>query len=69
MGARLGTTLVVVLRAGAVTDAPELDWLRLGLPVAGIVGVIDGMVVFPLLGPDDPVRTVWDLRYGRAAPP
>jgi hypothetical protein len=58
-----------VLRAGAVTDAPELDWLRLGLPVAGIVDVISGMVVFLLLGPDDPVRTVWNLRDERAAPP
>ncbi len=67
VGARLGTTLVVLLRSGAITDAPELDWLRLGLAVAGVVGVIGGILVFVLLGPEDPVRTVWDLRDERTA--
>jgi hypothetical protein len=35
------------------TPSPQLT-----LIVAAIVGVVGGIVVFALLGPDDPVRTV-----------
>jgi hypothetical protein len=48
-------------------DAPELEWLRLGLAAAGIFGVIGEIAVFVFLGPEDPVRTVWDLRDERTA--
>jgi DHA2 family multidrug resistance protein-like MFS transporter len=67
VGTRLGTTLIVLVWTGAVGDLTVADSLRLGLAVAGIVGVIGGVGVFLLLGPDDPVRTVWDLRDERAA--
>ncbi|MEI8334587.1 MAG: hypothetical protein WCH74_12175 [Chloroflexota bacterium] len=69
VGGRLGTTLVVLARSGALgADRPEVSSLQLTLKVAAVVGVVGGILVFALLGPDDPVRTVWDLRDERAAP-
>jgi hypothetical protein len=38
------------------------------LAVAGVVAAIGGIAVFLLLGRDDPVCTVWDLRDERATP-
>jgi hypothetical protein len=32
-----------------------------------VIGVIGGTIVFVLLGPHDPVRTVWDLRDERGS--
>jgi MFS family permease len=68
VGARLGTTLVVLARTGALGDGPEVRSLQVTLMVAAIIGVVGGILVFALLGRDDPVRTVWDLREERVAP-
>ena len=65
VGARLGTMLIVLLRVGTVTGGSTLDALRLALVVAAVVGAIGAVVAFLLLGRDDPVRTVWDLRDER----
>jgi MFS family permease len=68
VGARLGATLVVLARTGALGDVPEVRALQLTLMVAALIGVVGGVVIFALLGRDDPVRTVWDLRDERVVP-
>jgi len=65
VGARLGTTLVVLARSGAFSEGSELYWLQICLLIAAIVAATGGVVVFLLLGPHDPVRTVWELRDER----
>jgi MFS family permease len=67
VGTRLGTTMIVLLWTGAIGGLTLADSLRLGLTVAAIIGVVGGIGVFLLLGPDDPVRTVWDLRDERVS--
>jgi len=67
VGTRLGATLIVLVRTGALGQASDLHWLQVSLLVAGVVGVIGGIAVFLLLGSRDPIRTVWDLREERAA--
>jgi DHA2 family methylenomycin A resistance protein-like MFS transporter len=67
VGARLGTTLVILVRTGALGAIPETEWLRVSLLAAAIAGAIGGIVIFLLLGRGDPVRSVWDLREERAA--
>ena len=66
VGTRLGTTMIVLLWTGAIGGMTVADSLRLGLVVAGVLGAVGGVAVFLLLGPDDPVRTVWDLKDERA---
>ena len=67
VGTRLGTTMIVLLWTGAIGGMTLVDSLRLGLVVAGVIGAVGGVAVFLLLGSDDPVRTVWDLRDERIA--
>jgi DHA2 family methylenomycin A resistance protein-like MFS transporter len=65
VGARLGVTLVVLLRAGHLGAGTELHWLQLSLAVAVAVGLVGGVAILLLLGGQDPVRSVWDLRDER----
>jgi hypothetical protein len=63
----LVATLIVLLWTGAIGGMTVVDSLRLGLVIAGAIGAVGGVAGFLLLGPDDPVRTVWYLRDERPA--
>ncbi len=65
VGARLGTLLIVLVRTGVLVSDSQLDGFRVGLLLAGLMGLVGAVAVFALLGRDDPVRTVWDLRDER----
>ena len=68
VGARIGVTAVVLLRAGWVAGAEtQLDAMRLAVAFAAAVGFAGAIAVFLLLGPQDPVKSVWDLRDERAS--
>jgi MFS family permease len=66
VGTRMGITLVVLLQSGVLGTGP-LESIRAGLLTAAVIGVVGGFIVFVLLGPHDPVRTMWDLRDERGA--
>jgi len=66
VGARLGVITVVLARAGALGEGTQLHWLQLSLAGAAVAGLVGGLAVFLLLGPHDPVHSVWDLRGERA---
>jgi MFS family permease len=68
VGARVGVTIVVLLRAGMVPGLSELQALQLAIAFAAFVSVVGGVAVFLLLGTHDPVRSVWDLRDERPQP-
>lgn len=66
VGVRLGVTVVVLLRAGWVVGAStQLDAMRLAVAFAALVGVVGAIAIFLLLGRQDPVKSVWDLRDER----
>lgn len=66
VGARMGVTMVVLLRAGWIPGAETaLAQDRLALVVAMLVGFAGAVVVFLLQGRQDPVKSVWDLRDER----
>lgn len=66
VGARLGVTVVVLLRAGWIDAAADpIVQYRLALIVDTIVGFVGAIVVFLLQGRQDPVKSVWDLRDER----
>ena len=66
VGARLGTMLIVVVRVGVAVGDDQVDVLRVGLIAAVAFAVMGGITAFALLGRDDPIRTVWDLRDERS---
>jgi MFS transporter, DHA2 family, multidrug resistance protein len=66
VGVRLGVTAVVLLRADWVAGAStELDQLRLAVAFAALIGFLGAIAIFLLLGRQDPVKSVWDLRDER----